>query len=552
MRKLMMGVALVGAAAAADLDAQGIDRETRRALEEALRSAEMARHGLGLAGHEIRHEAELAMQMAQMQLQSIQPGLHAAMIELGAALPHAFERGMSEGEFRRRLEGLEREAISLPQDPADSIWRQAREALNRSQFERAAELFRRIRTDDRFERSGYRAESFYWEAFALSRSGGVGELRAARELLTELQRSHPRSTSVRDAQELATLLDGRLARTGDARAAQALYSAAAIAEAERTATAVARAGVVSGAYASGYRNPQCPENEEEDIRIAALSALINVDSDNALPVLREALNRRDECSVPLRMRAIMLISRSRDPNAASTLVEVVRNDPDEQVRRQAVLFLGSVDTPEAKAALMSLLRESNDIEVQRHALMAIASQRDEQAGALMRDYASRTDIPEELRTQAIMMLMSRNRESTENAAFLRELYGSTGDESLKMTILSSLSRQRSAETLEWLMSVALDANASADLRRQALFAVGRSPDMNIDRLVRLYDDAADRDFKEQVLFTLARREEDGALDKLIDIARNESDIELRKRAIFWLGSRKDPRAAQALMDIVRR
>src|SRR5512147_2424120 len=71
----------------------------------------------------------------------------------------------------------------LDDDPADSLYKAARAALNASNYRNAAELFRRIR--DEQPKSRYVADSYYWEAFARYRSGGSDDLREARRLLAE-------------------------------------------------------------------------------------------------------------------------------------------------------------------------------------------------------------------------------------------------------------------------------------------------------------------------------------------------------------------------------
>ena len=61
-------------------------------------------------------------------------------------------------------------AAWLQGDPADSLYRAAREALNRRDYDQAAELFAAL--PDRFPRSGYAPDAYYWRAFALYRLGG--------------------------------------------------------------------------------------------------------------------------------------------------------------------------------------------------------------------------------------------------------------------------------------------------------------------------------------------------------------------------------------------
>src|SRR6202158_1395884 len=63
-------------------------------------------------------------------------------------------------------------------DPADSLYRLAREALSRGDYKRAAEIFHGI--PERFPQSAYTTsgQALYYESFALYRSG---DLSAARE-----------------------------------------------------------------------------------------------------------------------------------------------------------------------------------------------------------------------------------------------------------------------------------------------------------------------------------------------------------------------------------
>ena len=65
----------------------------------------------------------------------------------------------------------------LQADPADSVYRAAREALNRRDFSTAATLFAQI--PSRFPKSGYAADALYWQAFALYRVGGDRDLHNA-------------------------------------------------------------------------------------------------------------------------------------------------------------------------------------------------------------------------------------------------------------------------------------------------------------------------------------------------------------------------------------
>lgn len=571
---------IVAAALAAALAGAGQAQDPPPAREQALRALELRAlelHALTAATAQVSHriEAELAMHqallaspMADLELQLATAGTHLQMALLGpelsaarlAVASHAGRFGEFEPSWSDRLDELQPEFRSLPQDPADSLYRAGRERLNAREWERAAELFRRIRSEQRFASSGYRADAHYWEAFALAQRGGEDELRRAREVLTLMRESYPEGEMIRDAARLATEIDGRLARRGDPRAAEALYRAAelsAIQQARRVElSAVQHAELADRLLVESTRrsrgNAQCPEDEQDDIRIAALSALLNVDSDRTVPVLREVLQRRDECSAPLRRRALMLLHRSSDPEAAQVLIDAARNDPDEGVREQAVLFLGNLRTPEAEQALRSMLAESTDPAIQRRALTALTQRGGAETTAMLRDFATRADADPELRRYAIMLLMAgRGGDAVENRAFLRDLFARTDDEETRTAILHSLASDRSREGVEWLMGVATSTQATPEQKRQALFMAAQTEHVTMAQLARLYDQATDSETREQLLFVIARRDEPEAFDKLVSIARSDSDLEVRRRAVFWIGQSKDPRAPDVLLELIR-
>src|SRR5688572_6640765 len=147
-------------------------------------------------------------------------------------------------------------------DPADSLYRQAREALNKNDYVRAANLFRRIHAE--FPRSTYAADAYYWEAFALYRRGGSDNLRRAQAALDTQRESFPRASTRGDADALRVRISGALASAGDPEEG---------------------ARVMEGATAAAA---SCPD-EDDDERIAALNALLQMDSDRAVPILRKVL-----------------------------------------------------------------------------------------------------------------------------------------------------------------------------------------------------------------------------------------------------------------------
>ncbi|HSH45771.1 MAG TPA: hypothetical protein VK966_07940, partial [Longimicrobiales bacterium] len=195
------------------------------------------------------------------------------------------------------------------QDPADSLYRAARSAMNRSEYEEAAELFHRIWNEH--PRSTYAPDAPYWEAFNRYRTGETRELEGALEVL-EAQRERYASAPTRangDAAALRARVRGQLASRGDEEAAREMVAVARAAAGEAIGPAMmaateameamdvgaitaealegARVGLEAARYslagAMGGGLGEVPEGcqDEVEVQSAALNALMHMDEDRA-------------------------------------------------------------------------------------------------------------------------------------------------------------------------------------------------------------------------------------------------------------------------------
>jgi len=415
----------------------------------------------------------------------------------------------------------------VDEDPADSLYRAARAALNSSNYRSAADLFRRLR--DQHPKSRYAADSYYWEAFARYRLGGGEELREARRLLSDQQAKYPKAATSGDAATLRTRVEGQLAQLGDADAA-------------RRVSVAAESAAPAGPGGSG----PCTD-DEDDTRIAALNAMLQIDAERAIPILKRVLARRERCSEILRRKAVFLVSQKRTDETEKILLDAARQDPDGEVREQAVFWLSQVGTERSVNALDSILQFSKDPELSKKAVFALSQTRSPKAQGIIRDLAGRENADQEVREQAVFWLgQSRD---TGNAEFLRGLYTRTGNAELKEKILFSISQVRSPASDQWLMDVATSSKEDIELRKKALFWAGQSRTSVAD-LVSLYDRMKEPEMREQLIFVYSQRREPAAVDKLMQVARSDTDKELRKKAIFWLSQSRDPRAAEFLLQVI--
>ena len=458
------------------------------------------------------------------------------------------------------IEALETRAPDayLQGDPADSLYRVARASLNRGRFREAGDQFRELRR--RYPQSGYVANSMYWEAFALYREGGADRLRRAASVLDDAQSKYPQATTAGDAATLAVRVRGELARLGDKDAAAAIAADARDAvEAPEAPEAPEAAPAVRGVRPPRVRPPvvrpprvrlsdRCGNDDESDMKVAALNALLQMDADKAVPILKQVLARRDSSSVCLRRKAVFLVSQKKTEATEDILLDAARNDPDPEVKEQAVFWLSQVGTDKAVTALDSILRRSDDQGLQEKALFALSQHHSARATAALRAYVERKDVSDEMREKAVFWLGQSD--DPENSAFLRTVYGRTDSGALKQKILFALSQSRGTENQQFLLDVARNKGETIEVRKQALFWAGQSGTIGTAELASLYGTIPDRELREQVIFVLSQRSDAAAMDKLIDIARKDPDPELRKRALFWVGQSKDPRATQLLQDIL--
>jgi len=460
--------------------------------------------------------------------------------------PSSFERAASPRAPRasRSDLGAPRAGPSLPMlrqgDPADSLYRRAREALNRRNYSQAADLFKQV--TDRFPRSPSAPWAMYFRAFSLYQTGSADRMRESRDVLATLEKNYP-DADLADARSLHLRVCGELAQRGDAECAAVIARTA-----DPSASASASSSATRGSSASQQR-ASCSEDENDE-RIVALNALLQMDSERAMPILKKVLERRDDCSYVLRRKAVFLVSQKGGDDAADLLMQTAKTDPDTETREQAIFWLGQVRSERAVDLLEDVLKNARDDASKDKALFALSQHRSERAGRILRDFAERDGETEELREQAIFSLGQKR--SKENADYLKGLYGRVKNDALKDKIIFSLSQQRDFGNGEWIMNIALDPKESMELRKQALFWAGQKGGASTDSLGKLYDRMSDAEMKEQMIFVFSQRSDAKAVDKLMDIARNDKDREMRQKAVFWLSQSRDPRIAKFLEDLISR
>jgi HEAT repeat protein len=447
---------------------------------------------------------------------------------------------------------VEAAAAWLSDDPADSLYRLAREALNRGQYRRASDLFAELVR--RHPRSGYAGDALYWQAFSLYREGGSQNLRSALRRLETQKASYPGAATRGDADALATRIRGALAGQGDPEAAERVLLQA-------------ESAVVQPPQPP--RPPQPPQppvpptpptpptppglsadraecDDDADIKLAALNAVLQMDAERAMPLLTKVLARRDGGSVCLRRKAVFLVAQKRTPETEATLLGAIRNDPDPEVREQAVFWLSQVQGPRVVAILDSIIQRCGDPDLRDKAVFALSQQRDPRATEALRGIAERREHPRDLREKAIFWL---GQSKGSGGAYLKGLYDRLDDDELKKKVIFAVSQGGGPENTAWLLGLARDTRNSVEVRKSAIFWASQHR-ATAAELGALYGSLKEPELKEQTIFALSQVKDAGAFDQLATIARRDADPEMRKKALFWIGQSKDPRAADLLEQML--
>lgn len=436
-------------------------------------------------------------------------------------------------------------AMEVAQQGGDSAYRAAQRVLQDGDYREAARQFQRYA--ERYPRSSNAPEALYWQAFALSRVGNSSSYSAALEALNELNRQYPSSNANQsDAGSLRVRICGELARRGDESCAREVVT---------TAESGSRSGQSPSSSSRPSQNSSgqqsgCPrEDDENDERIMALNALLNMNSESAVPILEKVLARRDECSKALRKKAVFLISQKRSENVVDILIKVAREDPSADVRQDAIFWLSNVRDPRV-VDLLAEMANSSDPTIAEKAIFSLSNTRSERASQILRDIAQKDGASKQARDQAIFWL--GNRKDPEAVNFLKGLYSRLNDKDLKDRVLFSVANQRGAGSGEWLVGIATDDREPMELRKQALFWAGNQRAAAITDITALYDKVKDREMKEQIIFVLSQNKAEASVDKLMDIARRDTDKDMRSKAVFWLGQSRDPRVLKFLEELINR
>lgn len=309
--------------------------------------------------------------------------------------------------------------------------------------------------------------------------------------------------------------------------------------------------------------------DDVSVQLAALEAVMRYENEiNRMQVLRDVLDRDDECSLRLHEEAVQFVARQGTEEAEDVLLGIIEIHSERSVRRHALQEMWRFNSWDAYQVLKQTLEESDDYAIQSDAIEALRRSAFEgtTAGAAWMQYGLRNGAvnalvnaalddskSESIRNAAIRAV--GRRDDVQAAAFI-PIYERLDSDDLKGSVFRAVQRkvreEEDMETAAWARSVAFDAEESEDVREEAFTAWAGHPTVTVAYLADLYGEISEPFLKMQAIYAIFERADadSEAPRVLMELIRNEPDPEVRERGIYWLGRTGSEEAVDFLLELL--
>ena len=377
------------------------------------------------------------------------------------------------------------EAEQRERERETRLYDQAREFFDQGKYDRAIERY-----TDVISMKGPRADaSLYWKAWAQNRAGQRPE---ALTTISTLSRDYPKSRYLKQAKQLE-------------------------AEIRRD---------------SGQ--PVRPDSEsDDDLKILAINALLNADSEQAIPMLEKLLD--GTASPKLKSRALFVLAQSSSPRAREVLKNIARGNSTPELQSRAIDYLGQHGGPESRAALAEIYTSASDVDVKRRILRAfmVAGEK----GRLLS--AAQTEQNADLRGEAVQQLgvMGAHDE-------LWQLYQKETAVDVKKRIIRAMFTGGNVTRMIDLAKT----EQNPELRRTAVANLGiMDSKRTSDALLEIYNAEKEPAIKKTVIQGLFQQSNAAAL---VALARKEQDPALKLDIAKKLSVMDNPIATAYMVEIL--
>ena len=255
---------------------------------------------------------------------------------------------------------------------------------------------------------------------------------------------------------------------------------------------------------------------DDDLRIYALSQLMERDPQRALPLVLDMLKSTSSSSV--RDGALFVLGMSDDPAAQKVIAEIVRHSNDPELQANAIHFLGAASTESSLALLDGLYTESADYLVKEAVIHAYIAGDD--AAPLVR--ILRTEKNPDLQRDIIHSLGAMD--ATEE---LQAIYPTLENKGNKIAAIEAFAISGNVDMLRQVLKTETDT----ELRTGAIHAFAiADDDSSASFLISQYAQAP-REEKTAIIESMMILDE---VEGLINLLKRETDPELKREMLQML------------------
>ena len=370
---------------------------------------------------------------------------------------------------------------------SSSLYADGTKAIDEGRWSDAVDLFSRAA-----QQGGDRAEgALYWKAYAENKEGQPAR---ALETCAQLRRTHPKSSWIDECSALEIEIRGK----------------------------------------SGH--PVQPQAEQdEDLKLLALNAIMQQDEARAMPAIQQILNGNS--SDKLKERALFVLSQSNSKQAQDLIGQIARGQSNPALQIKAIRML-SIRGNQSVDLLADIYRHSTNDAVKKAILQSylVSGNPDKLVEA-----ARNESNPQLVRT-AVQTLGAMGATTQ-----LQTLYNETKSHEMKGDIISGLipAGPKGAEVLGSIATTEQDP----DLRRKAIRNLGiAGGSAGAPKLVATYQNNSDPETKKAAVEALFLAND---AHDLVTLAKSEKDPALKQKIVQQLSIMHDREATAYMLELLK-
>ncbi len=372
-------------------------------------------------------------------------------------------------------------------DRADDLYERARDLIEEGKFERAIGDLDRV-----IELKSNRADgALYWKAYSLNKLGRKADALGA---ISDLQQKFKDSRWAKDSKALE----------------------------------------IEVRQSSGQ--PVTPESQnDEELKLIALRALMNSDAERAMPIIEQMLAGPN--SPKVKDRALFVLSQSNSSRAREIIANVAKGASNPDLQLRAIKYLGIMGGNDNRQILADVYRASNDPAVKRAIIRSfmVSGDRTRLLGL------AKGETTPELRGEAVQQLgvMGAHAE-------LADLYSTETSVDVKKKIIQAMFVGGNADKLMELAKSEKDPT----LRRSAVRNLGlMGASRTGDAIKAIYQSDTSPEIRKEAINALFLQN-NGRI--LVELARAEKDPAMKKEMVSKMSNMgKSKEVTDYLLELLK-